>query len=43
MAVAEQVPPSVVWTWLEKNYLSSYSPRGVNMYLLAVARETVDS
>jgi len=31
MAVAEQVPPSAVPTWLEKNYLSSNMPRGVSM------------
>ncbi len=43
MAVAEAVPPSVVDTWLEKKNFSSKSPRGVAMYLLAVALDTVDS
>ena len=43
IAVAEQVPPSTVPTWLEKKYLSSKMPLGVIMCLFVVTREIVDS
>lgn len=43
MTVEEQVPPSTVFTELEKKYFSSKMPRGVSKYFCVVAREMVDS
>src|SRR5476649_400715 len=42
-AAAEQVPPLSVMSSRGKKCLNSKMPRGVDMYLLPVAREIVDS